>query len=97
MEQREGSEAKEGIKEIVSPLALDETQYSALQLHYLERLNRLLRLRQEQGEQLNPEGVRLLDRAIYSTYCSCIDMGIAQEAQRLIRSFPVASAGLSES
>ncbi|MFQ6020105.1 MAG: hypothetical protein ACE5KW_05040 [Dehalococcoidia bacterium] len=90
-------EAEESVEELVSPLAVDETRYSAPQRHYLRRLNRLLRLRQEQGEQLNAEGVRLIDRAIYSTYCSCIDLGIAQEGQQLLRSFPVASAGRSES
>jgi hypothetical protein len=84
------------VEEIVSPLALDETLYSAPQLHYLRRLNRLLGLRQEQGEQLNAEGVRLTDRAIYSTYCSCIDLGIGQEGQQLIHSFPTPSAERSE-
>lgn len=88
---------EEGVEELVSPLAGGETRYSTLQLHFLRRLNRLLRLRYEQGVQLNAEGVRLLDRAIYATYCDCVDLGVSQEAQHLLHRFPVASAGRSES
>src|SRR3990172_6573765 len=60
-------ESKGGMDEMVSPLTESEASYSPLQLHFLRRLNRLLRLRQEQSAELNGEGVRLIDRAIYST------------------------------
>lgn len=82
-----------GMDEMVSPLTENETSYSPLQLHFLRRLNRLLRLRQEQGQELNGEGVRLIDRAIYSTYCDASDVGVAEEAQRLLRRLPVSSRG----
>lgn len=57
---------------------------SPLQLHFLTRLDRLLRLRSEQTGQLNEGGVRLIDRAIYSSYCDAVDLGIAAEAQKLL-------------
>lgn len=76
---------------MVSPIKESESTYSPLQLHFLRRLNRLLHLRREQGPQLNGEGVRLLDRAIYSTYCDLVDLGVAAEAQKLLQRFAVSS------
>lgn len=90
MEQRRPEESSE---EIVTLLREGESSYSPLQLHFLRRLNRLLRLRYEQGPQLNAEGVRLLDWAIYSTYCDCVDLGTGGNAHKLLRRYPVASAG----
>lgn len=86
-----------GMEEMVSPVTENEASYSPLQLHFLRRLNRLLRLRQDQGSELNGEGVRLIDRAIYSTYCDASDVGVAEEAQKLLRRLPVPSHGASES
>ncbi|MDP2675303.1 MAG: hypothetical protein Q8Q00_10395 [Dehalococcoidia bacterium] len=90
-------ESKGGMDEMVSPLTESEASYSALQLHFLRRLNRLLRLRQEQGTELNGEGVRLIDRAIYSTYCDACDVGVVSEAQKLLRRLPVASRSQPQS
>ncbi len=84
-------ESRGGMDEMVSPLTESEASYSPLQLHFLRRLNRLLRLRQDQGGELNGEGVRLIDHAIYSTYCDACDVGVAAEAQKLLRRLPVAS------
>ncbi len=70
-----------------------EGPFSGLQLHFLRRLGRLLELRHLQQERLDLESVRLLDRAIYSTYCDCLDLGVGREAQRLLHQFQVASAG----
>ncbi|MBI1885055.1 MAG: hypothetical protein HYS09_01865 [Chloroflexi bacterium] len=88
--ERTGS-AGDGIEEI-TPSGKGDS-YSPLQLHYLRQLDRLLRLRYEQGGQLNPEGVRLLDRAIYSRYCDCMDLGVGTEAQELLRRIPASSVG----
>ena len=77
----------------VPPLGVSESTYSPLQFHFLRRLDRLLRLRYEQGGDLNADGIRLLDRGIYSTYCDCVDLGAGAEAQKFIHRFPVASAG----
>src|SRR3972149_4178223 len=82
---------KGGLWEGASPLTESEASYSPLQLHFQRRLTRLLRLRQEQSTELNGEGVRLIDRAIYSTYCDACDVGVAAEAQKLLRRLPVTS------
>lgn len=86
-------QSKGGIDEVVSPLTENEADYSPLQLHFLRRLNRLLRLRREQGTELNRDGVRLIDRAIYATYCDASDVGVTEEAQNLLRRLPVSSRG----
>jgi 16S rRNA C1402 N4-methylase RsmH len=39
------------------------------------------------------ELVRLLDQAIYSTYCDCLDLGVGGQAQELIRRYQTSSAG----
>lgn len=66
---------------------------SPLQLHYLQRLNRLLRLRADQRGLLNDEGARLIDRAIYSTYCDAADLGVTAEAQKLLQKHAVSLSG----
>jgi hypothetical protein len=75
-------DAKGGTGDMLS--SESETPYSPLQLHFLRRLNRLLRLRADQSAQLNEDGVRLIDRAVYSTYCDAVDLGVAEEAQKLV-------------
>lgn len=77
---------------MLSPLKESRGSYSALQLHFLRRLDRLLRLRSEQSGQLNEDGLHLIDRAIYSTYCDAVDLGVAQEAQNLLHRLAVSSA-----
>src|SRR3972149_3498404 len=56
-------ESKGGMDEMVSPLTESEASYSPLQLHFLRRLNRLLRLRQEQSTELNVHDVALAQAA----------------------------------
>ena len=68
-----------------------EERYSSLQLFFLRRLSRLLQVRQQQAGQLNGEGLRLLDGAIFSTYCDCVDLGLGQEAQRVVQRLTVGS------
>jgi hypothetical protein len=80
---------KGGLGGMLSPIRETDGSHSPLQLHYLRRLNRMLRLRSEQSRQLNEDGVRLLDRAIYSTYCDAVDLGVTGEAQRLLHRFAV--------
>jgi len=90
------NETKGGMEEMLSPVKESEASYSPLQLHFLRRLHRLLRLRREQTVQLNGEGVRLIDRAIYSTYCDAVDVGVGVEAQELLHRFTVATAQQSQ-
>jgi len=84
-------ETKGGMEDMLSPIKESGSSYSPLQLHFLRRLNRLLRLRAEQAVQLNDDGVRLIDRAIYSTYCDAVDLSVAGEAQKLLHRFATAS------
>jgi hypothetical protein len=69
---------------MLSPIRENEGSYSPLQLHFLRRLNHLLRLRSNQSDELNEDGLRLIDQAIYSTYCDSVDLGVTDEAQRLL-------------
>ena len=71
----------------------DGGAYSALQMHFLRRLSRLLYLRVEQSGQLNEDGLHLIDRAIYSTYCDAVDLGVTIEAQKLLHRPAISSAG----
>lgn len=82
-------ESMGGMEDMLSPLKESQGSYSALQLHFLRRLDRLLRLRAEQSGQLNEDGLHLIDRAIYSTYCDAVDLGVAAEAQRLLHRLSV--------
>jgi len=77
-------ELREGQEVMLSRIKESEGSYSTLQLHFLKRLSRLLHLRIEQSGQLNDEGMHLIDRAIYSTYCDAVDLGVTAEAQKLL-------------
>ena len=52
---------------------------------YIHRLRRLLRLRRDHFDELNEQGLRLLDRSIFATYCDCIDIGQAEEARGILK------------
>jgi len=50
----------------------------------LKRLERLLRLRREHEPELNRQGLRLLDHAVFAAYCSCREVGADGEARHII-------------
>ena len=52
---------------------------------YLARLRRLLRLRRDHFEELNDQGLRLLDRSIFAAYCDCIDIGQGDAAREVLK------------
>ena len=52
---------------------------------YLTRLRRLLRLRRDHYEELNEQGLRLLDRSIFAAYCDCIDIGQGAAARNVLK------------
>jgi hypothetical protein len=56
---------------------------------FVRRLERLMRLRREYVDDLNPLGLRLLDRALYATYQDCVDFGAAREANEIMSRHPV--------
>ena len=51
----------------------------------LQRLQRLVDLQAAQTEQLNAQGRRLLQRAIFATYIECRDLGISATARAVIQ------------
>jgi hypothetical protein len=51
---------------------------------YLQRLERLQRLRLQHESELNPRGIRLLDRSAFAAYCACRDIGAEQEARQIL-------------
>jgi hypothetical protein len=57
---------------------------AALREGYIARLRRLLRLRKQHEGELNEQGLRLLDRAIFSAYCDCRDAGLHDQAVALL-------------
>lgn len=52
---------------------------------YLNRLRRLLRLRRDHFDELNDQGLRLLDRSIFAAYCDCIDIGQGEAAKAVLK------------
>ncbi len=59
--------------------------YSEVQLFFLLRLERLLRVRREHTTISNSSDwwAKLLNRAIYSTYCDCIELSVGEDARSL--------------
>lgn len=59
--------------------------HSPMQLLFLMRLTKLLRDRQEWNRRLTPSDwrLRLLNKAIYSTFCDCVEQGVADDARSL--------------
>lgn len=60
--------------------------HSPTQLFFLQRLERQLRLSEEYATLLKPDAweTTLLQKAIYSTYCDCLQLGVAPEARDLL-------------
>lgn len=61
--------------------------YNRVQVHCLLRLARLLTLRREHGNSLQADDWRnkLLNKATYSTYCDCMEAGVANDARTLFQ------------
>ena len=66
-----------------------------LQRFYLQRLRRLVATRQEHGINLTSGSseLRLLDRAVYSTFCDCLDLGSGEDARAVLRGEQIPSRG----
>lgn len=67
-------------------LPRDEEARRILQDHFAGRLRRLIQLRQNHLGDLNYEGLWLLDRSIFATYCDCVEAGGTSTAQGVLRS-----------
>jgi hypothetical protein len=72
-----------------SDLSPTSQTHGATTTTFVRRLERLIRLRCEYSQDLNPLGLRLLDRSIHSTYQDCIDFGAVDEAKNLLARHPV--------
>jgi hypothetical protein len=61
--------------------------YNAIQLHFLLLLVRLLTLRRERAATIRADDWRskLLNKATFSAYCDCIDLGVMDDALSLIQ------------
>jgi hypothetical protein len=51
---------------------------------FVNRLARLIQLHRNFQDDLNPLGLRLLERSIRATYRDCIDFGAADQAHTLL-------------
>lgn len=60
--------------------------YTPLQAYFLQRLVRLVHLRQSSAEILTREPWlrRALDKAIYSTFLDCAELGVGAEARLVL-------------
>jgi hypothetical protein len=56
---------------------------ASLRAVYLQRLQRLLRLRRQHEQELNKQGLRLLDRSLFAAYCACRDIHVDPPGREL--------------
>ncbi len=58
-----------------------------LQRFFLERLARMVATRRERAPFLEAGelDLRLLDKAVYSTFCDCLDLGVGEKARAILR------------
>lgn len=63
---------------------LSAASRSSLREGHLARLRGLLRLRRQHQHELNEQGLRLLDHAIFAAYCDCRDGDFEEEALKLL-------------
>ncbi len=68
--------------------------YTPFQTLYLLRLQSLITKKQQAAGRMEPRDwrLKLLDKALYSTYRSCVDLNIADEARNLLRQLRQARA-----
>ena len=64
---------------------IGESSPESLRVVYTKRLRRLLRLRHDHESELNGQGIRLLDKAIFAAYCACRDVGAETKAREVLR------------
>ena len=65
-------------------LKILDSDPASLKSVYVDRMERLLRLRREHEPELNSQGIRLLDRAIFAAYCACREAGAEGRAKSIL-------------
>jgi hypothetical protein len=86
MANTHASREKQPIKDLRA--AIEEIAHAKpdqLRDGYLSRLRRLLRLRRDHFDELNEQGLRLLDRSIFAAYCDCLDIGQGDAAKGILK------------
>lgn len=63
---------------------LVEADQEELRRQYLDRLRRLLRLRRRHLDDLNEQGILLLDRSIFAAYRECATVNALEEAKAVL-------------
>src|SRR3990170_5481700 len=66
------------------PLSFTTRESATVRGLLLKRRERLLRLRRQHEPELNRQGLRLLDRAVFAAYCACREAGVDGEARHII-------------
>ena len=64
---------------------VDAGRYTIVQRFFLARIERLVSLRKSKSDELESWQNALLNRAIYSTYRDCVDLGLNDEARAILR------------
>ena len=69
-----------------NPPVRRKKERSLLQEHFLARVERLVRQREEQLESdpSDKQSLRLLSRALYSTYLDCVSVGVGDKANAFL-------------
>src|SRR5436190_24041083 len=86
MANANASREKRPMKDLRSTIEeITQAKPEQLREGYLSRLRRLLRLRRDHFEELNEQGLRLLDRSIFAAYCDCLDIGHGEAAKGVLK------------
>jgi hypothetical protein len=85
MSNAKASKENREMKQKMTLPAIAQATSDQLREGYLQRLRRLLRLRRDHFDELNDQGLRLLDRSIFAAYCDCIDIGQGDAAKSVLK------------
>lgn len=85
MSNAKASKENRPMKQKLTLPAIAQATSDQLREGYLQRLRRLLRLRRDHFDELNDQGLRLLDRSIFAAYCDCIDIGQGDAAKDVLK------------
>ncbi|MBI2863392.1 MAG: hypothetical protein HYX94_02365 [Chloroflexi bacterium] len=72
---------------------LPRRSYSQTQLFFVLRLMHLLDVRRREAETIEEWQLKLLDRAIYSTFVDCLEQEVGDDARELLHQQEAAKQG----
>ena len=85
----DSSSPAEGTTRVPGKLAARRARFR-LQCLFLERLDRLVRLKATCLEHEYYQPLRMLDQALYSTYWDCVRLGMRSQARQVLGLSPTA-------